>query len=190
MKLLISRLLPLIIAVLPVAGNEAEELSSISVYTAFGTVKPGDAVPVAVEISVADGWHTYAREPGDSGMPPSISITGYDGIEIAEWRFPPHKKFIDASGTTYGYEERVVLISEIQIPAALDVGELLQFEVAVDWMICRDICIWKQDMVNLDIRTGDETGVPVNEWWNLLEAGGWAGRTNMKSRAMMPAKEE
>lgn len=154
------------------AGVQAEDQrSSVQIFAAHSIVRPGERLPVAVKITVADGWHTYAKEPGDSGMPPSIKISGADGLEVAEWRFPPPETFTDSIGTSYGYEHEVVLLSEVLVPET--VTGTLELTASIKWMICKDTCVFMKDNLTLSVKTGAVSSGSSAEWKTLLEKSGW-----------------
>ena len=56
-------------------------------------VQPGRTFWVALRLDIADGWHTYWRNPGDSGEPTHI-----------DWRLPPG---VAASGIVWPAPERI-----------------------------------------------------------------------------------
>ncbi len=155
------------------SGHAEEQLSSAAVFVASETVRPGDRLPVAVKITVAEGWHTYASEPGDSGMPPSIVFSGIDGLELAEWRFPPPETFTDSIGTSYGYEHEVVLLSDVLIPKDVPVGGAIELTVSIKWMICRDICVFQTGTQTVSVQSGAVSSEPSAEWRLLLKESGW-----------------
>ena len=163
-RILHSILLPAVSWVLPLSAVAEEILSSAQIYAAYETVRPGDRLPVAVKLTMADGWHTYAEEPGDSGMPPSIIIKGPAGIETSIWRFPPHRAFTDSAGTTYGYEKEVVLSGEVHIPRSIPVGVPVELTAVLQWMICKDVCVFMKDTVVITIQTGAVSSEPSTEW--------------------------
>lgn len=175
----------LLAAVLPGSAPAEEQLSAVEFYAAYETVRPGDRLPVAIQITVEEGWHTYAEEPGDSGMPPSIQISGVDGLEISGWRFPPHQTFTDEVGTSYGYEHQVVLLSEVRIPETAVPGTRLELSAEVSWMICRDICVFQKGARMLSVEVGTVSSGPSRAWTEMLNAGRWENRTG----GVAPGKE-
>jgi DsbC/DsbD-like thiol-disulfide interchange protein len=151
-------------------AQDAAEVSTATVYAAFQTVTPGARLPVAVKLTVADGWHTYAEEPGDSGMPPSITIRGPDGpLQVSRWTFPPPQTFSDDAGTTYGYEHEVIVFGEVLIPDSIPLGQTLQLHVSIKWMICRDICRFMKEEKTVTVHVGPESSEPTLEW-NALQS--------------------
>ncbi len=154
--------------------------SSISIHSAVKTFKPGAAIPIALRIEVPEGWYTYAEDPGDAGMPPDIRFHAPEGVEIGEWKFPPHKTFADSVGTYYGFTEEVVLLNVITIPQ--EIPENVQFKgvFRVFWMICKDLCLPFHDRVTLMLPQAPE-GEQLQEaegWDELLQAGGWSKEEN------------
>ena len=63
---------------------------------------------VGLEIELEDGWKTYWRMPGDSGIPPEFTWKRSDNAGSITVLFPLPHRFTDASGDTIGYKERVV----------------------------------------------------------------------------------
>lgn len=155
------------------SGNAEDKLSSAEVFAAYEAVRPGDRLPVAVKITVADGWHTYAKEPGDSGMPPSIELSGVEGLEVSDWRFPPPEAFTDAIGTSYGYEHEVVLLSDVLIPETVPEGSTLELTVVMKWMICRDVCVFQKGTQTITVQSGAVSSGPSAQWQSLLKESGW-----------------
>ena len=171
-----------------VSGNDAP-LSTARVIAAFDQVSPGGELPLAVVFTMAEGWHTYAEEPGDAGMPPDIRISGPDGLETGSWRFPPAQVFTDDLGSYYGYEGQVALIGSVKLPAVLPVGQAVELAVALDWMICLDICVLLRDSQTLTITMAEQSGEAGEEWQKILEAGGWSAREKTNTEADASGKE-
>jgi DsbC/DsbD-like thiol-disulfide interchange protein len=163
------------LACLPVLAGSDVIKSTISIHAAVRGVTGGATIPVALLIEVPDGWYTYAEDPGDAGMAPSILFRAPEGVKIGAWRFPPHQTFTDAAGTSNGYKERVVLLSEIQLPDSIPENVAFQGVFDVLWMICKDICLPFRDRAVLvlpQVANANEL-VPVEGWEDLLRSGGW-----------------
>lgn len=165
------------------------DLSRVELFAAYEIVRPGDLLPLAVRITVADGWHTYAENPGDSGMPPSIRISGPVPLETAPWQFPPPQAFKDAAGTSYGYEKSVVLLGGVRIPGTVAPGEEIELKADLDWMICRDMCVFLQDSLTLRVRTGEAASAARPQWNALLKESGWMPQAETRQGTPVPGKE-
>src|ERR1700729_2714064 len=63
-----------------------------------------------IAIQLQPGWHTYWRNPGDSGVPPRFDFSKSENIEAVTVLWPAPVKFADGSGgTSLGYQKQVVL---------------------------------------------------------------------------------
>ena len=64
------------------------EAELVSERTAF---VPGQATTVALRLKMAEGWHTYWQNPGDSGLPTAITWTLPAGVTAGAIQWPaPH----------------------------------------------------------------------------------------------------
>lgn len=179
--------LPLVAAAQFGGGNR--ELSQAEVHVATEAVRAGDRVPIAVRLVMADGWYTYAEEPGDAGMPPSIRIEGLSGLETGAWRFPPEERFEDAMGISFGYKGEVVLLNELLLPDGLDVGMEVELTVHINWMICLDVCVLMRDVQSVSFQVAERTGEPGESWQRLLEGGGWTASGETGQGTKGPGRE-
>jgi cytochrome c biogenesis protein CcdA len=70
----------------------------------------GGARRVGVLLDVAPGWHVYARDPGDVGLPTEIAWSG-DVRRVEELPWPEPQRFEELEGelVSRGYENRVLL---------------------------------------------------------------------------------
>ncbi len=168
---------------------EAEVLSRAEVRAAPMGIRAGGRLPVAVRFSMAPGWHTYAEDPGESGMPPEITLTGPAGIRLEKWQFPPAKTFTDAAGTTFGYENEVVLISALHLPESQPVDEPIELEFNVVWMVCKEACVPLSDTLALTLKAQPAPPAKARlEWERFLEAGGWSACVETRKEGATPAK--
>jgi thiol:disulfide interchange protein DsbD len=180
--------LSIAVGVLGVSVIAEEPQSTAQFFVAYETIKPGERLPVAVRLTVDDGWHTYAKEPGDSGMPPSISIRGVEGLDVSEWRFPPAETFTDSVGTTYGYEHEVVLLSDVLIPERVAEGRPIELTASIQWMICREMCVFKKTAQTVSVQSGVESSGPSAQWISLLKESG-RERSAPVTGNVVPGKE-
>src|SRR5215813_6075025 len=57
-----------------------------------------------VEVRLADGWKTYWRYPGDSGVPPIFDFSKSENIKFASVLWPAPHRFSDGGGASIGYK--------------------------------------------------------------------------------------
>ena len=85
-------------------------------------------------------WHTYWRNPGDSGLPTRLTIDAPAGIEVDALQWPRPERFLIAPLASYGYEGNIVLPLRVRVPQSL-AGQSIALSGAASWLMCRDVCI-------------------------------------------------
>ncbi|WP_363378205.1 protein-disulfide reductase DsbD domain-containing protein [Brevundimonas sp.] len=129
----------------------AAELVPMSQWAA-----PGSTAVVAVRQDIEPGWHTYWRNPGDSGGPTELDWTLPGGVEAGEivWPLPERQRL--QSLMNYGYSDQVYLPVPIEIPADAAPGSVLSLSVDALFMVCSDqMCVPDQLTLTLDLRVND-----------------------------------
>src|SRR5688572_8427978 len=78
---------------------------------------PGTTLTLGLLLEHDPHWHTYWRNPGDSGLPTEIDFVLPDGVVVAPIAWPHPHRFEVAEIVNYGYEGRRLLPVAITIPA-------------------------------------------------------------------------
>lgn len=118
---------------------------------------------VALRLKPETGWHTYWRNPGDSGLPTTLAWTLPDGWKAGEvaWPYPSMHRLGEL--TNYGYDAQTLHLVPLEVPAGLE-GEHTVKALA-KWLVCADICIPGQAELTLilpvaEIATADPVWSP------------------------------
>lgn len=104
---------------------------------AGGTGSPPRLV-AGLEVEIANGWKTYWRNPGSSGVPPRLDWSKSVNLANARVLFPAPVRFVDRDGDTIGYKGTMVLPIEI---TAQDAAKPVVLVLSAEYGICKDICI-------------------------------------------------
>jgi len=105
-----------------------------------GTAKPGTTVQAGLLLEMDPGWHVYWRNPGDAGMPPSITWTLPKGVKAAPMRWPAPHRIAMGGIITFGYSDAVLLPVAITLPEDFD-GKTLVLKAKAEWLACKDVCV-------------------------------------------------
>jgi DsbC/DsbD-like thiol-disulfide interchange protein len=117
-------------------------------------VKPGEPFWVALRQTIRPKWHTYWKNPGDSGLPTEIVWTLPAGAK-AEPIVWPTPKLANLSGIiNYGYGDDVLLLVRITPPA--QPGEF-RIVAEANWLVCDDVCIPEEAKFEFVLPVGTET---------------------------------
>lgn len=92
----------------------------------------------ALRLTLAPGWKTYWRSPGDSGIPPLFDWTGSRNIDAVSFHWPVPDVFHVNGMQSIGYHDQLILPFEIRTN---DPGQPIEVTLRVDLGICRDICV-------------------------------------------------
>ena len=104
---------------------------------------PGQPVWVGLKITHQPHWHTYWKNPGDSGLPTTLEWTLPAGVTAGETAWPAPKSIAIGTLTNYGYEDTVVLPVSLTISPAFQAGLTGDMEIKLNasWLVCRQECI-------------------------------------------------
>jgi DsbC/DsbD-like thiol-disulfide interchange protein len=92
-----------------------------------------------IAFQIQQGWKTYWRTPGDSGVPPRFDFSKSDNVEAVTIMWPAPLKFDDgAGGHSIGYHDQIVLPLRI-IPKTADKPVTLRAEI--NYAVCEKLCI-------------------------------------------------
>jgi DsbC/DsbD-like thiol-disulfide interchange protein len=118
-----------------------------------------------LQIEPKAGWITYWRDPGDAGIPPSISFDPSSGIEIARMSYPVPKRIDNGPLRDVGYDGAVTFPFELKIT---DPPKALHAKAEVFIGLCRNICIPFQAQFTLAL--APDSGTSFAEAMILNEA--------------------
>lgn len=130
---------PLAVSAQETSGTQ-QKYVKIRLLPERAAIAPGEEIWVGIEQSIHPGWHTYWRNPGDSGSDPRVKWTLPEGFSVSEIHWPTPKKLPFGPMTNYGYENNVILLQKLKAPDSLPEGPL-SFSAMVDVLVCHDICI-------------------------------------------------
>ena len=106
-------------------------------------VQSGQTLWVGLQLTHQPEWHTYWRNPGDSGLPTQIELNLPVGITAGEVQWPlPHKQKA-GSLTNYGFEKTVLLAVPLTVSAQYkpNATQTLELQARANWLVCRLECI-------------------------------------------------
>ncbi len=119
-------------------------------------IKAGETIQIGIEQTIDDNWHTYWRNPGDSGVAPEIDWKTPEGFKTGDIVWPTPHKIPFGPLTNYGYEERAILLQPLTAPDTLPAGPItIDAEVTV--LVCADICIPETSTHSFTLNDGTNT---------------------------------
>jgi DsbC/DsbD-like thiol-disulfide interchange protein len=101
--------------------------------------RSGSVLLGGVAMQLEQGWKTYWRNPGDSGVPPRFDFSKSDNVEAVTVLWPAPTKFDDgAGGHSLGYHNQIVLPLRI---VAKNADKPVTLRADINYAVCEKICI-------------------------------------------------
>ncbi|MCL7969823.1 MAG: thiol:disulfide interchange protein, partial [marine benthic group bacterium] len=104
------------------------------------SIRPGEPFAVGLHLTLEPDWHSYWRNPGDSGEATSITWRLPDGFTAGEILWPVPEAISFPPLVSYGYFDQVLLLVEISPPASLTTGDTVRLAGRADWLVCIEDC--------------------------------------------------
>jgi len=119
-------------------------------------VRGGRPFWVGLRLEMEPGWHTYWKNPGDSGLATKLAWTLPEGFTAGPIEWPYPRAFTQGPVTSYGYEGEVLLPVQITPPAALAAGTRVSLAVRASWLECREACLPGRAALALALPAADQ----------------------------------
>ena len=104
-------------------------------------VAPGGVVHVALRQVIEPSWHTYWRNPGDSGQATTLAWTLPYGWTAGDIVWAPPRKLPLPPLMDYGYEGQVLLPVALSVSKDASVGRSVTLKARADYLVCQQVCV-------------------------------------------------
>jgi thiol:disulfide interchange protein DsbD len=146
-------------AAAPAAPIVKTEHVEAELVTQALSASPGAPALVGLKLRMAEHWHTYWKNPGDSGLPTRIQWQLPPGWKAGEIQWPYPKHLPVGPLMNYGYEDEVVLLVPLTPPADAKPGSYA-IKANAEWLVCKDICIPEKGELDLAIQVAGGAPAP------------------------------
>jgi len=119
-------------------------------------VVPGSTAILAIRQKISPQWHTYWRNPGDSGGATEAQWDLPAGFKAGDflWPLPERKPLMGLM--SYVYSDQVYLPVPIEVPAGLTTGEKYSVSANVLFLVCSDeMCVPVNMTLSTDLLVGE-----------------------------------
>ena len=152
---LLPALFAALLVLLPPATRAASEVTTPQVRAELLAHAPegvavGKPLWLGLLIEHQPHWHTYWKNPGDSGLPTTLQWTLPAGTQAGDIRWPTPKKLPVGPLMNFGYEGRLLLPVPVSVTAA-PAGDTLKVKLDAEWLVCKDVCIPESGSFTLDV---------------------------------------
>ena len=103
-------------------------------------VQAGQPLWLGLQLTHQAGWHTYWRNPGDSGLATQLSWQLPEGMQAGDTLWPLPHMITVGNMVNHGFENTVLLAVPVQISKTFKSGTT-EVRLQADWLVCKQECI-------------------------------------------------
>ena len=120
---------------------------------------------LGIRMDMQENWHTYWKNPGDSGGPIKVKWSHDDNVSISDLYWPTPSLIPYEPLMTYGYKNFVIFPFEI-----INSNNKNSFiEASIDFLICDDICVPEKAFIKTNLQE-IETDNLLYDWFLKVPA--------------------
>ena len=123
--------------------STAQVQATLQVYAPNG-LGAGETFWLGLQIQHQAHWHTYWRNPGDSGLATELQWQLPEGLKPGNLIWPAPQKIPVGSMANYGYEGTVLLVTPVQVAPKFKANEApsdITVQLHASWLVCKQECI-------------------------------------------------
>ena len=136
MKILLLSFLTLV-GISPL-GADGEKIPSPVVRVGAQLFSDGDQNLLAINFSNHPHWHTYWKNPGDSGRPIRVNLAG---VRLTPLEWPSPQRFVEPGNiVVYGYNGDYTLFFKMD-PVDYREKQNQPLNLSIQWLVCKHICL-------------------------------------------------
>lgn len=160
---------------------------TLALKAASSAAEKGETVPLALVQTIEKGWHTYWKNPGDSGEPMRLEWQLPESVTVGGLRWPSPTRVPYADLMNFGYENKAVILTELRVPQNF-AGTSIEAKVNATILVCADICIPEDHEASLTLPIGKGQAVEADLFAKaeqaLPQAVNWAVETKETADAL------
>ncbi|MCC7144850.1 MAG: thioredoxin family protein [Phycisphaeraceae bacterium] len=130
-------------------------------------LEAGTTATVGLRMKMDKGWHTYWKNPGDSGLPTQIEWQLPEGFEAGPIQWLRPESFELGGLVNYGYEGEIVLPVGVAVPKGAGGGEVT-LKAKVSYLACADVCVPGEAEISLQVPIVTQKPATEARWAELF----------------------
>ncbi|MDC3086849.1 protein-disulfide reductase DsbD family protein [Gammaproteobacteria bacterium] len=118
---------------------------------------------IGIKMDMQKNWHTYWKNPGDSGGPIKVKWSHEEDLAISEIFWPTPSLIPYDPLMTYGYKDFVIFPFKFENSGTINAP----ITADIDFLICDDICVPEKAYIETTI---DEivTDINLQQWFAMV----------------------
>lgn len=139
-----------------VRAQDVSDLVKVELLAEPSAIVPGEPFTVGIKLSMKEHWHTYWRNPGDSGEPTQVTWKLPRGFAAGELQWPAPSLIRVGPVASFGYDGETMLLARVTPPRDLRPGAAVDLAAEVAFVVCEKICIPGEASVALSLPVSEK----------------------------------
>ena len=134
-------------------------------------IAAGQTLWLGLQLQHQPHWHTYWRNPGDSGLPTELTWQLPAGVKALPLIWPAPQTIPIGPMANFGYEDTVLLVTPLQIDKGFKQAaslSTLDIQLHANWLVCKQECIPQEGDFQLSIPLQGATVMASAEFQKTL----------------------
>lgn len=127
-------------------------------------MEPGKPLTLGVHFQIKPGWHTYWKNPGDSGEPLKLHWEETTGLAFGELEFPYPTLIKAGPLASYGFEKEAMFLVQVTPEKGLPSGKTVKLKAKATWLVCAEICLPEKGVFDLELPVENQAP-QLNQAW-------------------------
>ena len=135
-------------------------------------IEAGKTLWLGLELVHQPQWHTYWRNPGDSGLPTDLQWKLPEGLVAGNLIWPVPRRIPIGPLANYGYEDTLLLITPLQISKSFKPKgneTSVQIDLHANWLVCKQECIPQEGDFSLRVPIKGTTSMAPSAFEKALQ---------------------
>jgi len=162
-------------------NNDEQESTPVhaKIINETESIQPGLPFSLAIKLNIDKNWHTYWKNPGDSGMAPLIEWKLPDGFTLNSVHWQAPSRLTHDSSVGFGYENEMFFLVDLTASQTISENATIDIEASITWLACSDMmCLPGNSEVSTQLLIKNEkpksdanhdfeklrTGLPSKTW--------------------------
>ena len=150
------------------ASQATLEFTQVELMSEVETIQPEKPFWVVFKITMKPGWHTYWKNPGDSGMETILTWDLPEGFSASPIQWLPPETIKLGPVVSFGYSNESFHLVQITPPKDLS-QETYDISVKADWLVCEETCIPETASLSLKVNTSQEQDILYSSHKALID---------------------
>ncbi len=110
--------------------------------TDVSKIEAGKPFTIAAVLKITPGWHVYWKNPGESGLPTTVTLKMPPGFTATAFEYPVPSVFDigGVRGRSYGYDGQVAAPRDRGTPPA-NVEGTPEISATMSFLVCSTVCL-------------------------------------------------